>query len=155
MATRAPGIDWSADWMLGFRIWVEKSGRPVLGKGRVELLAAIDRTHSISAAAREIGMSYRHAWMMVQEINERAGTPLVAAAVGGKRGGGAQLTPCGRQAVVFFQRLQARFAACAAEALREVASAAPELPTEPSATAPRSRTARRPKPGPKRTTRTT
>lgn len=114
--------NWTTDLGIGFRIWIERRGKPVLGKGRVELLAAIGRTASISAAAREMKMSYRHAWNMVQEINERAGAPLVEAAVGGKKGGGATLTEQGRRAVRLFQELQAKIAeASAAMFEREVA----------------------------------
>src|SRR5204862_168053 len=47
----------------------------VLGPGRLELLVGIDRLHSISAAARQMGVSYRHAWQMGQRLNEAAGEP--------------------------------------------------------------------------------
>ena len=77
-----------------------------MGPGRVELLQAIDRWHSISAAARQIGMSYRHAWLLVQSINESAGKLLVESAIGGKQGGGARLTEFGKQAVQVFRELQ-------------------------------------------------
>jgi molybdenum ABC transporter molybdate-binding protein len=97
---------WKKDWTIGLRIWVERKGRAVLGKGRLELLEGIERWHSISAAARQMGMSYRRAWMLVQSINEAAGEPLVEAAVGGTHGGGAQLTPHGRMALKVFRELQ-------------------------------------------------
>ena len=72
--TRARGgASWGSDWTVGFRVWVERAGRAILGKGRLELLEAIDRWHSISAAARQIGMSYRRAWLLVQSVNEAAG----------------------------------------------------------------------------------
>jgi molybdenum ABC transporter molybdate-binding protein len=94
------------DWTVGFRIWVERSGRTVLGNGRLQLLEAIDRCRSISAAARQLRMSYRRAWLLVQSVNEAAGQPLVVAATGGSGGGGAQLTPQGHQAVAIFRQLQ-------------------------------------------------
>lgn len=96
---------WGGDWSLGVRVWVERAGRAVLGKGRLELLEGIDRWHSISAAARQMGMSYRRAWLLVQDVNEAAGEPLVVAATGGSRGGGATLTPLGRRAVRLFREL--------------------------------------------------
>src|SRR5581483_7055043 len=71
-----------------------------------ELLEWIDRCQSISAAARQLGISYRHAWVTVQAVNAAAGEPLVAAATGGRRGGGARLTPHGRLAVERFRRLR-------------------------------------------------
>jgi molybdate transport system substrate-binding protein len=97
---------WGGDWEVGLRAWVERDGHVILGKGRLELLEAIDRWHSISAAARQIGMSYRHAWLLVQGVNEAAGEPLVEAATGGRRGGGARLTPRGRAATAIFRELQ-------------------------------------------------
>lgn len=77
----------------------------MLGEGRADLLAAIERTHSISAAARALQISYRHAWLMVQAVNEGAGEPLVESAVGGTRGGGARLTERGRAVLDVFTQL--------------------------------------------------
>jgi molybdate transport system substrate-binding protein len=94
------------DWTVGLRIWVERAGQAVLGAGRVELLEAIDRWHSISAAARHMGMSYRRAWLLVKSVNLAAEQPLVIAAPGGFQGGGAHLTPAGRCAVAVFRELQ-------------------------------------------------
>ncbi len=93
-------------WSVGLRIWVERAGRAILGKGRLELLDSIGRCHSISAAGRELGMSYRRAWELVQSINDAAGEPLVTTATGGAHGGGAQLTPLGCWAVSVFRELQ-------------------------------------------------
>lgn len=90
----------------GIRVWLERAGQAVLGPGRLDLLQAIDRCHSISAAARQMGMSYRRAWLLVQRINGAAGEPLVDAVVGGTQGGGACLTPRGRQTVVLFDSFQ-------------------------------------------------
>jgi molybdenum ABC transporter molybdate-binding protein len=104
-------IAWHPAWSLQLRLWVESSGQAVLGKGRAELLEGIDRWHSISAAARRMGMSYRRAWLLVQEVNRAAGEPLVEAAVGGKQGGGARLTPRGRAAVELFRELERQLTA--------------------------------------------
>jgi molybdate transport system substrate-binding protein len=97
---------WSQDWSVGLRLWTERRGKAILGKGRLELLEQIGRWHSISRAAREMGMSYRRAWLLVQDVNDAAGEPLVEAAVGGRRGGGAQLTARGREAVRIFRELE-------------------------------------------------
>jgi molybdate transport system substrate-binding protein len=91
---------------VGLRLWVERAGQAVLGKGRLELLQGIDRTHSISATARQMGMSYRRAWELVQSINHAAGEPLVVTMTGGAQGGGARLTPLGSWAVEVFRELQ-------------------------------------------------
>ena len=99
---------WGSDWTVGLRIWAERNGQALLGPGRVELLEEIDRRHSISEAARRLGMSYRRAWLLVQSINTAAGEPLVLAATGGMHGGGARLTESARQAVAVYRELQAR-----------------------------------------------
>jgi molybdate transport system substrate-binding protein len=87
------------------RLWVEIEGRPLLGPGRLELLEAVERCHSISAAARQVGMSYRRAWLLVDGMNRAAGAELVTTKTGGKRGGGASLTDRGRFAVTVFRGL--------------------------------------------------
>jgi molybdenum ABC transporter molybdate-binding protein len=99
---------WGSDWAVGLHVWTERDGQALLGPGRVELLEGIDRWHSISEAARRMGMSYRHAWLLVQGANEAAGEPLVVTATGGPRGGGARLTEPGRRAVTVYRELQAR-----------------------------------------------
>jgi molybdate transport system regulatory protein len=100
-------------WTLTVKVWVDRRGVKVLGPGRAELLGHIDRHHSISAAAKLMGMSYRRAWSLVRAINAAAGEPIVAAAKGGAGGGGADLTPAGRDALAAYQKLVARLAAAA------------------------------------------
>jgi molybdate transport repressor ModE-like protein len=60
------------------------------------LLLAVDRFGSIQRAADEFGMSYRHAWGVIKKIEQRAGFKIVDTKLGGKDGGGAQLTPKGK-----------------------------------------------------------
>ncbi len=101
-----PHPSWGDDWSVSVRVWVERAGRAILGKGRLELLESIERWHSIREAAQRMNMSYRRAWLLVQNINESAGTPLVVAATGGAGGGGARLTPLGKKAVSVFREVQ-------------------------------------------------
>lgn len=108
---------WPSDWSLRLRVWAERDGQALLGPGRLELLEAIDRWRSISAAARQIGMSYRHAWLLVQSMNTAAGQTLVESAVGGKQGGGARLTDFGKQAARTFRELQNEMQTAAAQIL--------------------------------------
>ncbi|TCM82714.1 TOBE domain-containing protein [Rhodovulum steppense] len=77
-----------------------------MGADRVALLAAIGRTGSISAAARDVGLSYKAAWDGVQAMNNVFATPLVTAAPGGRAGGGAALTPAGEKVIAAFTALQ-------------------------------------------------
>src|SRR5262245_38584838 len=102
-------------WGLKVRVWVERNHRKVLGHGRVELLEQIDRYRSITAAARRMKMSYRRAWTLVRDMNEAAGELLVEVAVGGSGGGGATLTPRGKEAIILYQSIVARVASAATE----------------------------------------
>jgi molybdate transport system regulatory protein len=79
-----------------------------LGPGKAELLEAIGDTGSISAAGRRMGMSYRRAWVLVDEVNRLFKRPVVIASAGGANGGGAQLTDFGRALVGAYRRIEAR-----------------------------------------------
>jgi molybdate transport system regulatory protein len=83
-------------------------GEMVLGPGKVDLLEAIGRTGSISAAGRELGMSYRRAWLLVDALNHMFPSVLVAASPGGARGGGAKLTDYGRGVAAAYRRVETR-----------------------------------------------
>lgn len=87
------------------RCWIECDGHVLMGRGRADLLERIERHRSISAAARAMDMSYRRAWLLVQSMNSAAGEPLVVAITGGKAGGGAELTPRGRELLKLFRTL--------------------------------------------------
>ena len=78
-----------------------------LGPGKVRLLEAIGERGSISAAAREMGMAYRHAWALIDELNGCFAEPLVERKVGGRAGGGAELTPTGAEICRRFHRIEA------------------------------------------------
>ena len=78
---------------LSIRIDLPSGGR--IGPGKIALLEVIRSTGSISGAARSIGMSYRLAWLLVEEINQTLREPAVTAYTGGARGGGAVVTPVG------------------------------------------------------------
>jgi molybdate transport system regulatory protein len=80
----------------------------ILGPGKVDLIEAIDRSGSISAAARTMGMSYRRAWLLVDALNHMFNRPLVVAASGGSRGGGAQVTDFGRDVAAAYRRIEER-----------------------------------------------
>lgn len=84
-----------------------------IGPGKIELLRALGRVRSISAAARELGMPYKRAWMLINSLNQGFGRPVAETAIGGKGGGGARLTPLGERLVAAYDRLQARLNASA------------------------------------------
>ncbi len=89
------------------RAWLEFDGDAFLGPGRAKLLHAIERTGSISAAARDLGVTYRTAWNWVDAMGRAVGQPMVETATGGRGGGGARLTPAGRAAIEALDRLTA------------------------------------------------
>ncbi len=103
---KQPDGNWSVDWQLNLQIDIGRRGKSVLSEELADLLSAIEQTSSISAAARQIGISYRHAWKLVQEGNNAADEPLVSAAVGGFNGGGAILTSKGKASLDVFNRLR-------------------------------------------------
>jgi molybdate transport system regulatory protein len=74
-----------------------------LGPGKIDLLERIVEFGSIAAAGRSLGMSYRRAWYLVDEINGLFGRPLVEKHHGGKAGGGASLTELGRMVVEHYR----------------------------------------------------
>ncbi len=83
-------------------------GEQRLGPGKIDLLEAIGRSGSISAAGRELGMSYRRAWLLVGAVNGMFHRPVVQAAAGGAHGGGAHLTDFGRALVAAYRRIEQR-----------------------------------------------
>ena len=90
-------------------MWIEGASGTFLGYGRVVLLERISEFGSISKAAKSMGMSYRHAWELVDSINRQARRPLVETSVGGKKGGGAKLTEAGKEAVEGFWNIYEKF----------------------------------------------
>jgi molybdate transport system regulatory protein len=77
-----------------------------MGPGKADLLEAIERKGSISAAARALGMSYRRAWLLVDAMNRCWREPLVQTAPGGAARGGARLTSPGHAVLALYRRLQ-------------------------------------------------
>jgi molybdate transport system regulatory protein len=90
------------------RLRIVLAGGQRLGPGKADLLEAIGRTGSISAAGRELGMSYRRAWLLVDAVNGMFRRPVVLASAGGAHGGGAELTEFGRSLVAAYRRIEAR-----------------------------------------------
>ena len=78
-----------------------------LGPGKVRLLEFVAETGSISAAAREMDMSYRRAWLLIDEMNRMFKEPVIAAMTGGVHGGGAQLTDLGRNVIATYRAIEA------------------------------------------------
>jgi molybdate transport system regulatory protein len=89
-----------------------------IGPGKIALLEAIRLEGSISAAARHLGMSYRRAWLLVEELNDALHHPVVAARSGG--GGGAVVTPLGQQVIELYRTIEDRVHTSAGQEFRAV-----------------------------------
>ena len=79
-----------------------------LGPGKIRLLEAIGKTGSISRAGRALGMSYRRAWLLVDDMNRCFRAPVVTTQPGGVQGGGAALTPFGVDLIENYRAIEAR-----------------------------------------------
>jgi molybdate transport system regulatory protein len=76
-----------------------------LGPGKADLLERIRETGSISAAGRSMSMSYKRAWLLVEEMNRMFRDPLVDSTRGGSKGGGARLTAAGEAVLDHYREL--------------------------------------------------
>lgn len=93
------------------------AGSP-FGPGKADLLEAIAEEGSIRKAAVSLGMSYRRAWLLVKSVEKTLGVPVIAAASGGRKGGGAKLTKAGRDVVARYRKVEAKAARAAVVELR-------------------------------------
>lgn len=91
---------------IGLSIRLDLTSRDSIGPGKIALLESIRSEGSISAAARHLGMSYRRAWLLVEQINNSLSEPAVTAATGGASGGGAALTPVGEQVIYLYRTIE-------------------------------------------------
>ncbi|WP_442766070.1 TOBE domain-containing protein [Sulfurospirillum cavolei] len=92
--------------MLEARLWIKKSDKNFLGRGRIELLERIKHHGSIHAAAKAMKMSYKAAWDSVDAMNNLSDEPLVQKTSGGKGGGGTLLTAKGEEIIQAFHTLE-------------------------------------------------
>ena len=79
-----------------------------VGPGKISLLENIGRTGSLSEAARRLKMSYRRAWLLLEDLNTSFQQPVAQMSVGGRGGGGALLTPFGSDLVTAYRALEAQ-----------------------------------------------
>ncbi|OZI60435.1 winged helix-turn-helix domain-containing protein [Bordetella genomosp. 11] len=105
-----------------FRLRIRKGDLVAIGPGKVALLEAIAEQGSISAAARSLGMSYRRAWLLVDELNRALAEPATESGPGGASGGGSTLTPVGERIVALYRGIETRAYDACTEQIRELAS---------------------------------
>ena len=87
------------------RIWIESEGHVLLGEGRVHLLKAIQETGSLSKAAKTLNLSYKKAWNLIDSVNKSAKKPVTINSIGGKGGGGAEITDYGKSLINVFDEI--------------------------------------------------
>lgn len=107
------------DTHLSIRIDLANGDR--IGPGKIALLEAVRSTGSISAAARTLGMSYRRAWLLIEEINNALSEPAVTTETGGKRGGGAVITSVGERVVDLYRTIESHARSAASGEFRAMA----------------------------------
>lgn len=105
---------------LTVRFRVDFGAECSVGIGKIELLEAIQRTGSLSRAARLLKMSYRRAWLLMADLNSSFDRPVVDTMTGGVRGGGAALTAFGRELVAGYRELESSLQPMADRCLKEL-----------------------------------
>jgi molybdate transport system regulatory protein len=92
-------------------LWLESDGKHFFGPGPVELLERIAETGSISEAAKQMEMSYKKAWELVNTLNTQTQNPVVIPRTGGEKGGGSTITEEAKELISYHRELRKRFAA--------------------------------------------
>src|SRR5215475_7635184 len=104
---------------------VDFSPECAVGPGKIALLEHIDSSGSLSEAARKLKMSYRRAWLLLEDLNTSFQQPVAEMSVGGRGGGGASLTPFGTELVSAYRSLEAQIRKRAQTAFPAAAQPAP------------------------------
>jgi molybdate transport system regulatory protein len=118
---------------VGVRLRVDIGPDCSIGPGKIALLEQIDRSGSLSQAARVLKMSYRRAWLLLEDLNRTLGQPVTTASIGGAGGGGAKITPFGRQVVAAFRGIEQAASTAAVQQLDWLLDAGVAVSTTPVA----------------------
>ncbi|HTX24324.1 MAG TPA: hypothetical protein VMD03_06690 [Steroidobacteraceae bacterium] len=110
---------------LGVRLRIDLAPGSSIGPGKIALLEHIEASGSLSQAARELGMSYRRAWLLLDDLNHALAEPVSTASVGGAGGGGARLTEFGRKLIAAYRDVEHASHDVAAARLAWLAGTAP------------------------------
>jgi molybdate transport system regulatory protein len=88
------------------RLRIDLGPSTSVGPGKISLLERIEASGSLSQAARELGISYRRAWLLLDDLNHAFVEPATTTSVGGTGGGGAQLTPFGKALITAYREIE-------------------------------------------------
>ena len=91
-----------------------------IGPGKIRLLEKIMEKGSISGAAKEMGMTYRRAWHLIETLQSELNVNVIETSVGGKKGGGANVTPYGRDLITLYRESEAHANASSTELLEKM-----------------------------------
>jgi molybdate transport system regulatory protein len=91
---------------MDIRLRIDVSPTASIGPGKVALLEHIDRVGSLSQAARELGLSYRRAWLLLDDLNHSFAEPVASASIGGVGGGGVQLTAFAKELIKAYREVE-------------------------------------------------
>ncbi len=105
----------SAPPRVQFRMRIYRDADIAIGPGKIALLEAIGQARSITAAAQQLGMSYRRAWLLIDELNRSLRQPAVESAVGGARGGGTVVTQTGLELIRRYRAIETTARTAAAD----------------------------------------
>jgi molybdate transport system regulatory protein len=106
------------------RFRVDFGRRQAVGPGKIALLERIGQTGSLSQAARDLHMSYRRAWLLLESLNVSFREPVAVSSKGGRGGGGARLTVFGRQLISVYRKFELQMQTRAARTFRAIAGKA-------------------------------
>ena len=99
----------SNDYSIKGSLWIECDGERFFGPGPVELLERINDSGSINQAAKQMQMSYKKAWEIINMLNTHAGHPFVVTQTGGTSGGGSAITDEAKAMITWYRQLRERF----------------------------------------------
>jgi molybdate transport system regulatory protein len=111
---------------------VDFGSERALGPGKIRLLEAVGRTGSISQAGRSLDMSYRRAWLLIDDMNQCFREPVVTTQSGGAQGGGAALTPFGQDLIETYRAIEMQAISATKARLRELEHALRQHPRKSS-----------------------
>jgi molybdate transport system regulatory protein len=103
-----------------FRLRVTVGEVIAIGPGKITLLEAIAQTGSITNAAKSLDMSYRRAWLLLDELNRALKKPAIDSAQGGQSGGGSVVTPAGHELINLYRHIEATAAAACQDDLKRL-----------------------------------
>jgi molybdate transport system regulatory protein len=102
------------------RFRIDFAGHSSVGPGKISLLEAIRESGSLSQGARNVGMSYRRAWLLIESLRQSFRQPVTVASTGGRDGGGMQVTEFGAALIKNYRELERDFASLAEERLQPI-----------------------------------